>query len=121
MFETIKKYFGKSGREPGEAQAQVPADVSVESAMAGVLLRDLIKERRSDRRWLWLKRLGMAMFFLIGVGLYLKFQANLLGIGFGPSQQSIGVVRIHGEISRDGPASAEKLVPCWKRPSRHPR
>ena len=80
-----------------------------------ILLRDLIKERRSDRRWLWVKRVGMAVFFLIGVGLYLKFQADLLGLGFGPSQKSIGVVRVEGEISRDGPASAEKLVPVLEK------
>ena len=108
MINKLRKFLGIADNSSDPAYANMPSDASVESAMAGILLRDLIKERRSDRRWLWVKRLGMAMFFLIGVGLYLK--SDLLGIGFGPSQKSIGVVRIEGEISRDGSASAEKLV-----------
>lgn len=121
MINALRKYFGRSAREADTVAATIPTDASVESAMAGVLLRDLIRERRSDRRWLWVKRIGMALAFVIGLGLYLRFQAELLGIGFGPREPSVGVVRIEGKIGHEGPASAEKLVPLLEKAFESPR
>ena len=45
MINKLRKFLGIADNSSDPAYANMPSDASVESAMAGILLRDLIKER----------------------------------------------------------------------------
>jgi protease-4 len=87
----------------------------IKEAVTDQLIGTLIKERISDRRWTIAKRIFYSIFGvgfgLIGLVVYLQKQ----GFKIMPNSDIIGVVRIEGEISRDGLASADKLIPVIKK------
>ena len=93
----------------------LPTDAGVQSAMASVMLRDWIKERRRDRQWINIKRAGIALFFLVGLVYYTLFQAQINGLRLMPRNDVVGIVRISGNIMNDSGASADAVIPRLKR------
>jgi len=75
------------------------------------LLKDLLDERRTERRWKWTKRI---VFSLLGVGLfavYVAISAHKMGYKLMPAREYVAVIDVTGAIGLDQLASAEELVP----------
>lgn len=73
--------------------------------------RDLERHMRSERRWKLAWQLlifgGPVLTFI----LYIVFFSSAFGFQWGPVGTVVGVVRIDGAISPDGPASARNIIP----------
>ena len=73
-----------------------------------------ISTDRDERRWRVAKRTVFAGLTLAAIGACAAIYAPMLGWSSGPTQSSLAVVPIHGEIGR-GSASANALVPAIER------
>jgi protease-4 len=82
--------------------------------------RELVKERRSERRWKTLFQLllfgGPVLFGII----YLFFFTSAMGFQWGPFGTVVGVVRIDGAITPTGAASAKRIVPAIEKAFTYP-
>lgn len=79
------------------------------------------RERRSERRW---RMFFQAAFFGVPLLLsvvYMLFALGASGFSFGPLTETVGLVKISGEISSKGLASADKVVPAMEEAFAHPR
>lgn len=83
-------------------------------AIMASMVRDMLAERRSDRRWRTLRRSLTAILLLtiIGTWLYTLFYEPSAKPLVDGAQGQIGIVRITGEISSSSKASAEKVIPA---------
>jgi protease-4 len=94
-------------------EAPKPQDLT--QAMAEALIGDLLRERRTERRWRW----GFRVLFIGGSIvvslLYFLLWAPQFGWRIGPIGDVVGVVRIDGEINQGSLASAERVVPALKK------
>lgn len=98
-----------------------PENDDVKFILADHVLNDLLKERRSERRWRWVKRLA---FSAIGVGLfaiYLAFYASSLGYKLMPNAELVAVVNVSGTIGSGQLASAEEVVPVLEKVFHSPK
>lgn len=79
------------------------------------------RERRSERRW---RMAFQAAFFgvpvLVSV-LYFLFFLGASGVSLGPLRETVGLVKISGEIAPRGLASADKVVPALEQAFANPR
>jgi protease IV len=82
--------------------------------MADVLLADMLRERRSDRRWRTIRRSLLVSGVVGGSLAYAMFYATALGYKVMPSANVVGVVRIEGEIARGTLASADRVIPVLR-------
>ena len=82
--------------------------------------RELVRERRSERRW---KIIFQLMLFggpvLFGI-VYLIFFTSAMGFQWGPFGTVIGVVHIDGAITPTGAASARRIVPAIEKAFTYP-
>jgi protease-4 len=82
--------------------------------------RELVKERRSERRWKILFQLllfgGPVLFGIV----YLLFFTSAMGFQWGPFGNVVGVVHIDGAIAPTGPASARRIVPALEKAFTYP-
>lgn len=94
---------------------EAPKSQDLTQAMAEALIGDLLRERRTERRWRW----GFRVLFIAGSIvvslLYFLLWAPQFGWRIGPIGDVVGVVRIDGEIKHGALASAERVVPALKR------
>lgn len=83
-------------------------------AITSLMVSDMLKERRSDRRWRAVRRVMTALFLLVGIGIYLTtfFYEPKTGPLVKGADGFLGVVRITGAIKNSSNASAEKVVPA---------
>jgi protease-4 len=92
------------------------ADVQqVNQLLAARLARDVIDERKSNRRWLMFKRIGLAVVFIGMTAAYAVWSAKQLGWRALPSSDRVGVVRIEGAIMNGSLASADSVIPVLRR------
>jgi protease IV len=103
-FAPKKSYMDFSGMTPEQTQ----------QALTAVMVRDMLKERASDRRWRGVRRALTVLLILAGLGLYLALffyepRARPLLPG---ADGYIGVVRIDGVIKNSSDASATKVIPA---------
>jgi protease-4 len=91
-----------------------PVASNVNHAMAEILIRDLLKERHTERRWRWIKRCAFsgAGLIMFGVAIYVQAKGN--GFTFMPTDDIAAVVNLKGPIGEGAPASAEKVIPVLK-------
>lgn len=78
------------------------------------LLRDVLQERRSERRWKLAKRTMLVSAAILFFMLYVFSVAKQLGWARLPNSETTAVIHIDGEISAGASASAEKVVPLLK-------
>lgn len=102
-------------KDPEIDVTTIPSDPSVQTAIGNRVLMELLAERKSNRNWTFVKRLGFVAFFLVGLIFYINFEARNGGISLIPSDKNVGVVRIEGSILSTSLASAEKIVPALKK------
>lgn len=92
------------------------ADVGqVNQLLAARLARDVIDERKSNRRWLLFKRIGLTIVFLGMTAAYAVWSAKQMGWRALPSVDRVGVVRIQGAIMDGSVASADRVIPVLRR------
>lgn len=87
----------------------------IKQAISDDLIRDVLRDRRSERRWRLIKR-----WLLVGAGsisflLYLFSYASSLGWKWIPNSEITAVIRIDGEISSGSTASADRVVPLLRK------
>ena len=113
---SLRSWFSRKGgnSSPSVSVEDLPSDPKLQTALANAVLADLIKERRGNRRWTWIKRAGFAAFFLVGLVFYISFEAKTGGVKFIPSDPVVGVVRVEGSIMSTTLASADKIVPALR-------
>lgn len=91
-----------------------PMDADVVKETHEKLVDDLVKERKGERRWRWIRRTGIAVAFSMGVVAGANSLLNQLG-GWPTFGERVAVVAVHGPIADNGMASAEKVVPVLRR------
>ena len=67
---------------------------------------ELVKERKTERRWKTFFQLALIGIPLLGTIAYVIFFTSAMGFQWGPFGSVVGVVRIDGEISSQSVASA---------------
>jgi protease-4 len=116
----MKGWFSKlfEKKESGDTLNNIeglPEDREVQVAMANVVLKDIIIERRRERTWKLLKRAAFSLMFLIGVSYWFMLKAKVEGWDPIPRASLVGVVTVDGEISDSSLASADKIIPALKK------
>jgi protease-4 len=82
---------------------------------------DLLNERKSERRWKWIKRFIFSTIGALLFAVYLAFYASSLGYRLIPNAEIVGVVNISGSIGSGQLASAEELVPVLEKAFNSPK
>lgn len=95
-----------------QVEVAFPSESDLKTELASALLKDLITERVSNRRWTLVKRSAIALVFLAGVFGYAFYYAKFNGWSVLPSDPLLGVVRLTGEISDTSLARADKVIPA---------
>lgn len=86
------------------------ADIQgVGQGLASDVVRDLIKERRGERRWRWFKRAFYGAMTLGFTGLYLSQQAQQFGIGSLSGDSVVAVIPFEGAVGVGSTAAAEPV------------
>jgi protease IV len=103
---------GPAGESPAPAAAAAAAQHGPSSFERGLehLTRELLRDRRSERRW-------RVFFRLAWLGLFLFIAWALLvqrGHGSAPSGPHTALIEVRGEIAAESEASAEHLVAALK-------
>ena len=110
-----KRIFGSSEDEQLPSIADL-SDPKTQQALSAVMVHDLLRERRSERRWKTVKRTMFTTLGLLGIGYYVVIYANVSGISFSrASGDLVGVVRLEGEMSAKSGASADKVIPALRK------
>lgn len=77
------------------------------------LVGEVVKDFRSNRRWVWLRRFGLTAMFLLAfvTGLW----SFIVKVGIVPTfGESVAVVTIKGEIMDGAVASADRVIPALR-------
>ena len=91
-------------------EEQLPATAPAWSATAEKLARDLLDERRSERRWrIFFRLVWLALFAIVAFAL-----VATRGHSTAPTGPHTALIEVRGEIAAGAEASAENLVPGIK-------
>ena len=81
---------------------------------------ELVKERKTERRWKTFFQLALIGIPLLGTIAYVIFFTSAMGFQWGPFGSVVGVVRIDGEISSQSVASAKHVIPILEKAFANP-
>ena len=98
-----------------------PSQEDIKSLLADHILMDLLNERKSERRWKWVKRFTFSTIGALLFAAYLAFYASSLGYRLIPNAEIVGVVNVTGSIGAGQLASAEELVPVLEKTFNSPK
>jgi len=98
-----------------------PSQEDIKSLLADHILMDLLNERKSERRWKWVKRFTFSTIGALLFAAYLAFYASSLGYRLIPNAEIVGVVNVSGSIGAGQLASAEELVPVLEKTFNSPK
>lgn len=87
----------------------------IQGIVADQLLADLLRERRSERRWKWIKRILFTVISGFVATASMIIYMDKQGFKMIPNDDIVGVVRIEGTIDRGSLASADKVIPILKK------
>lgn len=87
----------------------------IKQAVTDDLVRDVLRERASERRWKTIKRSLMVIAGVGFFGMYMFGFTKQMGWFSLPNSAITAVVHIDGEISAGATASAEQVVPLLKK------
>ena len=110
----FKRLLGWWNRPRYQIDAVVSGGSADPTMVLTAMVKDLLNDRRSERRS---RTWRMALFALIFLGpmiFYAALYAYGAGYRFGPRTEVVGVVHIDGEISADSAASAERVNAALK-------
>lgn len=117
LMDWVRRAFssGKSEAQRRRQEDFLPKDQEIKTAMADLLLADILRERRSEQSWRKVRRSIFVGIAATSFFMYVFFYATALGYKVLPRTHTVGLVRIHGEIAADSQASAAKVIPVLKR------
>ena len=101
-------------------QSNFPQE-DIKSLLADHVLMDLLNERKSERRWKWIKRFTFSTIGALLFAIYLAFYASSLGYKLIPNTEIVGVVNVSGSIGAGQLASAEELIPALEKAFNSPK
>lgn len=104
--------WSKHRNDAEQRAGRWPENSEIQQEVASALIRDLITERRANRRWTFAKRAALALMFVAGIAGYAYYYAKFNGWSLIPSSDLLGVVRVTGEINSNSLARADKVVPA---------
>ena len=87
----------------------------IKSLMADHVLSDLLRERQTERRWRWIKRITFSAAGVVLFAAYLAFYASRLGYKLMPNAETVAIVNVSGAIGIGQLASAEELIPVLEK------
>jgi protease-4 len=111
----IKSLFSKQAPNPTDSVPDMESlkDPAVQQAFSNLVVHDLLKDRQAERRWKVIKRTLIVTLGLFGISYYVFFYAYASGVRLSTnSAQTIGIVRVNGNIMQTSLASSEKIVPA---------
>ena len=108
-----QRYGAASAERDGLEETLTPQELRQE--VASGLILDILQERRSERRWKRIRRIGTAALVLMGGFLYLASYAGMLGYRALPVSDTVAVVPINGTIALGAQASADSVNPLLLR------
>lgn len=85
------------------------------------MVRDLLDDRRAERRSRYARALLYFLMFALPAFLYVAIYAWTAGFRFGPSAEVVGIVRIEGEIASGAMSSADRVNAALKKAFESPR
>lgn len=126
LLDRIKRFYGADRNSERQLDAALDGgpgvDVgAVNQLLAARLARDVIDERKTERRWRVFRRVGLTLVFVLMTAFYAVYAARQLGVNALPSSDRVGVVRIEGAIMDGNLASADKVIPVLRRAFESPR
>lgn len=86
----------------------------IRQTVSDELVRDVLRERRSERNWRLVKRSLMVASGVVCFAMYLYSYSKQMGWTWMPNSAVTGVVHVDGEIASGNVASADKIVPLLK-------
>ena len=101
------------GRKATSSNDQTQQELNEETIARG-LIKQLLTDRKAERRSRVIKAGIYFLIFGLPALLYLGAFVYMNGVRWVPTQESIGVVRIEGEIGVGQNASAEQVIPALK-------
>jgi protease-4 len=107
--------------DTSSAANSTPAPVNItpdqiKIQMAEDLLRDLLKERRSEHLWKWVKRIFLSSISILLMMLFLGVQLTNMGFRIMPKKDVVGVINVTGEFGPGGNGvSASKVIPVLEK------
>lgn len=104
---------GAKDRLADEHDVLTPHDIRQE--VASGLILDILQERRAERRWKKIRRIGTAVLVILGALIYLGSYAGMLGYRTLPVRDTVAVVPISGAIAKGATASADAINPLLER------
>ena len=126
----IKNFFSKAKawfKGPPElplthASLSGLAEPGVERALSAVMVSDLLRERRAERRWRMTKRTFFVVMGLCGLAYYAALISRTSALSFSSSTGNFAaVIRVEGEIGANTGASADKIIPALRRAMEDPK
>lgn len=109
----LKSLFSSRRTSPPIPDMESLKDPAVQQAFSNLVVHDLLKDRQAERRWKIVKRTLITTLALFGISYYVFFYAYAAGVRLSTdSTQTIGVVRVNGNIMQTSLASSEKIVPA---------
>jgi protease-4 len=102
-------------RRESEALHATLTPQELRQEVASGLILDILQERRSERRWKRVRRIGTAALVCVGLLLYVASYAGILGYRALPVSDTVAVVPINGAIESGTAASADALNPLLTR------
>jgi protease-4 len=88
---------------------------NVKALLADHILVDLLHERKTERRWKWIKRIAFSTISVVLFTIYLAFYASNLGYKVIPNSEVVAIINVFGEIAEGKLASADELVPVLEK------
>lgn len=108
-----------SDQVPAESNLQNPSFPTIDqikAQMSDQLLEDLLKERRSEHRWKWIKRIFMSSISIVLMIIFLGIQFTNMGFRIMPTKDVVGVINVTGEFGPGGGGvSAAKVIPVLEK------
>ncbi len=102
---------GQSGLPPS-----FPTTDQIKAQMSDQLLQDLLKERRSEHRWKWVKRIFLSSISILLMILFLGVQLSNMGFRIMPKKDVVGVINVTGEFGPAGNGvSASRVIPVLEK------
>jgi len=101
-------------RQPDFAIDALAPDQVDPQNLTRALARDMLADRRAERRARLAKPLAYAVMFLLPV-MVLRWMPSPFDARPGPTGESVGVVELAGEMADGKQASAERVIPALRR------
>lgn len=100
---------------PGASLDAVPVGEVDQSLVFRAAFKDLLLDRRAERRSKTMRAFLYFLMFALPAVLYVGFYAWSAGVRFGSKAEAVAVIRIEGEMADGALASADRVIPMLRK------